>query len=224
MPNSEDARARREALVRGIARRSAPWPGRAWDPGVLQAMRDVPRHVFAPELDLESAYADIPQGIGHGQTISQPTVVALMTQALELSPTTRVLEIGTGSGYQAAVLSRLAKHVYSIEVVPALARSARQHLASLGITNVEVREGDGYAGWPEAAPFDRIVLTAAPEKIPEPLFEQLADGGLLVAPVGPEHALQRLLRARKSGGLVRYDDLGGVMFVPMTGIAQRPAW
>ncbi|MFZ0712206.1 MAG: protein-L-isoaspartate(D-aspartate) O-methyltransferase, partial [Terrimicrobiaceae bacterium] len=151
---------------------------------VLEAMTEVPRHEFVPEALRPRAYADGPLPIGHGQTISQPFIVAYMTQALELSKEDTVLEVGTGSGYQAAILGKLAKEVYTIEIVPPLAESARNILAKLGFQNVHVKLGDGYLGWPEAAPFDAIIVTCAPDRVPEPLVSQLKEGGRLVIPVG----------------------------------------
>jgi protein-L-isoaspartate(D-aspartate) O-methyltransferase len=182
---------------------------------VLDAMREVPRHLFVPEHSLAEAYADHPLPIGHGATISQPTVVGMMSEALELDGTERVLEIGTGSGYQAAVLSRLARHVDTIELVPGLAERARRALAAVGCTNVHVHEGDGWAGLPAGAPYDRILVTAAPETLPESLVAQLAEGGLLVVPVGSQSRDQRLERHRRHGGALLCDDLGAVRFVPM---------
>ncbi len=185
-------------------------------PGVLAAMRNTPRHLFVPEESRGLAYGDHPVAIGYGATISQPYIVAWMTELLEPAKTHRVLEIGTGSGYQAAVLSRLVDHVYSIEIVPELARSATALLAKLGHTNVTVRQGDGYKGWPDAAPFDRIVITAAPPEIPNTLVDQLAPGGKLVAPVGSSPLSQELIVLEKrADGSVRRRSMGGVMFVPM---------
>ncbi len=209
-----EAQERRNQLVRDIARRD-PFDGARWDERVLAVMRQTPRHLFVPQADLASAYRDAPHPIGLGQTISQPTVVAMMTQALELSGTESVLEIGTGSGYQAAILGRLAKSVHTIELHAELAADAKERLAQYGYENVIVRAGDGYAGWPEHAPFDRIILTAAPEALPQALVDQLAEGGILVAPVGPEGWMQRLFRYRKIKGKLVEEDLGGVMFVPM---------
>jgi protein-L-isoaspartate(D-aspartate) O-methyltransferase len=182
---------------------------------VLEAMRAVPRHVFVPEHPLAEAYADHPLPIGHDVTISQPTVVGMMSEALELDGTERVLEIGTGSGYQAAVLARLAQHVDTVEVVPALVARARRALGQVGCTNVDVHCGDGWAGLPDHAPYDRIVVTAAPDQLPESLIAQLAEGGLLVVPVGPQSQDQRLERHRRRGGALLCDDLGAVRFVPM---------
>ncbi len=179
------------------------------DAAVLGAMRATPRHLFAPAALQSNAYEDHPLPIGHGATISQPYVVAWMTELLQPAKTDRVLEIGTGSGYQAAVLSRLAEFVYTIEIVPELARSATKRLGELGYRNVTVREGDGYQGWPEKAPFERIILTAAPKEIPQVLLDQLAPGGRLVAPVGTgfDQSLRVALHSR---------SVGSVVFVPMT--------
>lgn len=186
------------------------------DGRVLDAMRAVPRHAFMPGARLRDAYGDHPFPIGHGQTISQPSLVARMTELLELSPSHRVLEIGTGSGYQAALLSRLAGHVYTIELSPPLGEAARERLARLGYRGVTVRVGDGYRGWPEEAPFDRIMVTAAPDELPQALLDQLAEGGVLIAPVGPEGAVQKLVRVRKKkGGALERDELLDVRFVPM---------
>lgn len=209
-----EAQQRRARLVDDIERRD-PWEGVRWDERVIEVMREVPRHLFVPQADLGAAYRDAPHPIGLGQTISQPTVVAMMTQALDLHGTERVLEIGTGSGYRAAILGKMAKEVYSIEIHEELAMEAKARLAKLGYANVVVRAGDGYAGWPEHAPFDRIVLTAAPDELPKALVEQLAEGGVIVAPVGPEGWMQRLIRYRKVKGKLVEEDLGGVMFVPM---------
>jgi protein-L-isoaspartate(D-aspartate) O-methyltransferase len=174
-------------------------------------MRNVPRHLFV-DVPLEEAYLDLPLPIGWDQTISQPSIVAVMSQALELEGTERVLEIGTGSGYQAAVLSRLAAHVDSMEIVAPLARAAEMRLEALGCVNVDVRVSDGYLGWPERAPYDRIVLTAAPPSVPQALRDQLADCGILVAPVG--QSTQRLVRWQKQNDAF-VEDLGPVIFVPM---------
>ncbi|NUP13157.1 MAG: protein-L-isoaspartate(D-aspartate) O-methyltransferase [Polyangiaceae bacterium] len=215
MTTNDPSATYRARLVEQIARRSEPWPGERWDPRVLEAMRTVPRHAFVPGVSFSLAYDDMPQPIGNGQTISQPTVVAMMTQALALDRNAKLLEIGTGSGYHAAVVSMLAKEVYTIEIHESLATNARETLESLGYRNVHVRHGDGYAGWPEHAPFDRILLTAAPPTLPDTLVEQLAEGGILVAPVGPAGGLQQLVRYRKHGGKLAEEDLGAVMFVPM---------
>jgi protein-L-isoaspartate(D-aspartate) O-methyltransferase len=185
-------------------------------PEVLRALRRVPRHLFVPPDLAAFAYRDHPLPIGAGQTISQPYIVAFMTELLDPQPHHRVLEIGTGSGYQAAVLAQLARTVYSIEIVRPLADQAAARLRSLGYRNIEVRCGDGYAGWPEQAPFDRIILTAAPLEVPPALLEQLKPGGRLVAPVGPSPRAQDLVVIDKSasGRLSRRSVLP-VAFVPM---------
>ncbi len=189
------------------------------DPAVLLVMGEVPRHLFVPDKWREFAYADHPLPIGEDQTISQPYIVAYMTQALQLKPGDRVLEIGTGSGYQAAVLRELVKEVYTIEIVPVLAARSGALLKELGYDNVHVRAGDGYLGWPEAAPFSAVIVTAAPDHVPQPLVEQLAVGGRMVLPVGDE--FQQLVRLSKSQSGVRADTLLPVRFVPMTGKAQK---
>ncbi|HET9468160.1 MAG TPA: protein-L-isoaspartate(D-aspartate) O-methyltransferase [Vicinamibacterales bacterium] len=183
------------------------------DAAVLQAMRRVPRHLFVPDDMRPYAYDDRPLPIGRGQTISQPYIVGYMTQALQLQPSHKVLEIGTGSGYQAAVLAELVKQVYSIEIVPDLAEGARRALAQAGYKNVEVRSGNGYLGWPERAPFDRIIVTAAPPEIPQALIEQLAVGGVMVVPVGT--AYQELVIITKTPGGVTQKRTIEVRFVPM---------
>ena len=182
---------------------------------VLEAMRRVPRHVFVPESQRADAYEDRPLPIGHGQTISQPYIVAFMTQALDVRATDRVLEIGTGSGYQAAVLYELAKEVYTIEIVTPLAERARETLTVLGYRNVHVRAGNGYLGWPEQAPFDRVIVTAAPEEVPPALVDQLNAGGLMAIPVGGIDQELRILR-KNTAGLETLQTLP-VRFVPMTG-------
>jgi len=189
------------------------------DPRVLGALRAVPRHELVPAAERAHAYEDRPLPLGQGQTISQPYIVGVMTELLALDGSERVLEIGTGSGYQAAVLSLLAREVYSIEIVPELARRAAADLARLGFANVHVREGDGYRGWPEAAPFDAIVVTAAPDHVPEPLVEQLAMGGRMVVPVG--ESLQDLVLVRRERDGIHRERGLGVRFVPMTGEAER---
>ncbi len=184
-------------------------------PRVIAAMRAVPRHAFLPDTLASEAYADRALPIGHGQTISQPTVVAMMTEALELAPEHRVLEIGTGSGYQAAILSLLCREVFTIEIVAPLAEEASERLERLGYRNVRVRAGDGYGGWPDRAPFDRVVMTAAPPQIPQKLLDQLADPGVLVGPVGDPGWIQALVRVRKLAGKYREERLTSVRFVPM---------
>lgn len=186
------------------------------DAKVLRVMRDTPRHRFVPEGLRAHACDDTPLPIGHGATISQPFIVALMTELLAAGGQHNVLEIGTGSGYQAAVLARLARHVYSIEIVPELARSATARLAELGYRNVTVRQGDGYRGWPDRAPFDRIILTAAPPEVPQALLDQLARGGILVAPVGSGWLGQELVVIEKTAaGAIRRRSVTPVQFVPM---------
>jgi protein-L-isoaspartate(D-aspartate) O-methyltransferase len=189
------------------------------DARTLAAMRKVPRHLFVPPGMAAQAYDDHPLPIGHGQTISQPYIVAFMTEALKLEGGETVLEIGTGSGYQAAVLAEIAARVYSIEIVSALAAEARARLAALGYTNVEVRAGDGYQGWPEAAPFDAIVVTAAAPRIPAPLEAQLRDGGRLVLPVGDEW--QELVVVTRRGDRFETKHVLPVRFVPMTGAVRE---
>jgi protein-L-isoaspartate(D-aspartate) O-methyltransferase len=183
---------------------------------VLDAIAKVPRHLFMDSSFIQFAYKDQAFPIGSGQTISQPFTVAFQTQLLDVQPNDKILEVGTGSGYQAAVLSPLVKHIYTIEIVPELARSAKAALEARGYKNVTVRTGDGYQGWPEEAPFDRIVVTAAPPEIPKSLLEQLAPGGRLVAPVGSTPFTQELLVVDKTPqGQIRRRSVGGVAFVPM---------
>ncbi|MSV30538.1 MAG: protein-L-isoaspartate(D-aspartate) O-methyltransferase [Bryobacterales bacterium] len=182
---------------------------------VLGAMRSTPRHEFIPK-GAGPAYADHPLPIGFDATISQPYVVALMTELLKPEKTHRILEVGTGSGYQAAVVSQLVSWVYTIEIVPELARSARENLARLGYANITVRPaGDGFAGWPERAPFEGILMTAAPVEIPAALIAQLANGGRLVAPVGPSRFQDLVLVEKSPEGKIRRSSYGGVSFVPM---------
>ena len=186
------------------------------DPRVLDVMKVVERHKFVPEKYSESAYNDGPLPIGHGQTISQPFIVAFMTENLKLEPSHKVLEIGTGSGYQAAVLSELCDHVYTIEIVDELANESAERLGRLGFNNITVRSGDGYMGWPEEAPFDRIMVTAAPEEIPELLTEQLVEGGVMVIPVGKQYEIQYLwVITKEAGGLIKKEKILPVRFVPM---------
>jgi protein-L-isoaspartate(D-aspartate) O-methyltransferase len=187
---------------------------------VLRAMGKVPRHEFVAESLRSLAYQDCPLPIGNGQTISQPYIVAFMSEQLEPKPTDRVLEIGTGSGYQAAVLAELVAQVYTLEIIDDLAKRAAGDLKRLGYTNVQVRAGDGYKGWPEAAPFDAVIVTCAPEKVPQPLIEQLRDGGRMIIPVGPRWS-QELLLLRKNGEKLERQAVLPVRFVPMTGQAQR---
>ena len=189
------------------------------DPGVLRAMREVPRHEFVPADRKGAAYSDTPLPIGEGQTISQPYIVAFMAEALGLKPGDKVLEIGTGSGYQAAVLAKLTPKVFSIEIVCGLERSARETLDRLGFGSVRTGCADGYRGWPEEAPFDAIILAAAPEHIPPPLLEQLADGGRLIAPVGAYP--QQLVLVRRKKKEFSEERLLPVAFVPMIGEARK---
>jgi len=204
-------KARREAMVAGqIKARGID------DPRVLNAMREVQRHEFVPEKLRSEAYDDHPLSIGLGQTISQPYIVAYMTQVLELKPGDKVLEAGTGSGYQAAVLSRMTDKVFSVEIICELERAARATLDRLGYSSVRTRCADGYNGWPEEAPFDAIMVTAAPEQVPQPLLDQLKPGGKLVMPIGPAFA-QELILVRRTGSGFKRETLLSVAFVPMTG-------
>lgn len=206
------AAARRRMVEQDLAARGVH------DPAVLAAMGTVPREVFVPDDLIEHAYDDGPLPIGEGQTISQPYVVALMLEAAELAFGARLLEIGTGSGYAAAVAARMGVRVWTIERLAALADGARGRLAALGIEGVEVRCADGTLGWPEVAPFDAVVVTAGGPTVPPTLLDQLADGGRLVMPVGLRDGHQELLRVRRAGGAFRTEDLGGVQFVPLIGV------
>ena len=185
------------------------------DPRVLSALLKVERHRFVSEEYLNSAYSDQPLPIGEGQTISQPYIVALMTELLELKGNEKVLEIGTGSGYQAAILAELGKEVYTIEIVEPLASMAKNRLLQLGYQNIKVKVGDGYLGWPEFSPFDAIIITCAPDHIPEPLVEQLKEGGCMVLPVGAY--AQQLKKIVKRSGKIESTNIIPVIFVPMTG-------
>jgi protein-L-isoaspartate(D-aspartate) O-methyltransferase len=182
---------------------------------VLEVMGQVPRHEFVPANLAREAYADYPLPIGHGQTISQPYIVAFMTQMLDPQPGDRVLEIGTGCGYQAAVLSPLVKEVCTIEIVEPLARQAEATLQRLGYKNIKAKAGDGFQGWPELAPFDAIIVTCAPEQVPEPLIAQLKEGGKMIIPVGPQHH-QELCLLTKEQGKIKQQAVLAVRFVPMT--------
>jgi len=205
------------ARIEAEARATAPWTGRpVLSPRVLDALRATDRAAFMPASAAAKAYADAPYPIGHGQTISQPFIVALMTDLLDLTPDSRVLEVGTGSGYQAAVLARLAREVFSIETIPALSRQAGEALARAGLRNVALRVGDGAAGWPEAAPFDAIIVTAAAAGVPPALLDQLASPGRMVVPVGPPGAEQELrLIARDAAGALSEQGVLAVRFVPL---------
>jgi protein-L-isoaspartate(D-aspartate) O-methyltransferase len=203
--------------VKNLAATAGIRPARALDTRVLAAMREVPRHAFVPEAVRRHAYENRPLPIGHEATISQPYIVALMTDLLDPRSEHRVLEVGTGSGYQAAILSRLVRTVHSIEIVEPLARRAAADLSALGFANVTVRAGDGYAGWPDRAPFDRIVVTAGADHIPQPLVDQLAPGGRMVIPVGrtPE-TLQLTLVTKDARSRIRKRQVLPVNFVPLT--------
>ena len=189
------------------------------DPVVLKAMRDVPRHFFVPQNVISRAYRDTALPIGEGQTISQPYVVALMTAGLKLKSDYRVLEIGTGSGYQAAVLAKIVKEVYTIEIKKKLHQRSNRLLENLDFTNIKTRHGDGYFGWPEAAPFDAIMITAAVNHVPPPLLKQLKEGSLLILPLGNPFSYQNLTLVIKKGGDYTTRSITGVLFVPMTGRA-----
>lgn len=223
--DDRDYAAAREHMVTTIERITesvTPAGQRRLDPAVLDVMRRVPRHRLVPDDIRDDAYDDRPLPIGHDQTISQPFIVALMTDLLRPKRQDVVLEVGTGSGYQAAVLSQLVAHVYTIEIVEPLARKAASDLAALGYRNISVRAGDGYAGWPEHAPFDGIIVTAGANHIPQPLIEQLKPGARMVIPVGPNSASQVLtLVEKQSDGDVRIRRILPVAFVPLTGDRAR---
>ncbi len=216
-PALERARHRLMMEIAADVRETASRTGRpALSPRVMAAMGKVRREDFVPPMEAERAFANRPLPIGHGQTISQPFIVALMTDLLDLAPADRVLEIGTGSGYQAAVLGELVARVSSIEFVPALAEAAKHRLAALGYANVEVRQGDGYRGWPERAPFDAVIVTAAAPEIPPALVDQLKPGGRLVIPVGRPNQRQILFRGvRNDDGTLATREVLAVAFVPM---------
>ena len=209
--------ARRRAMVAEITARQFGAPS-GFERRVVEAMGKVPRHLFVPESQKQHAYENRPLPIGEGQTISQPYIVALMTDLLKLERHHRVLEVGTGSGYQAAVLAELARSVHTIEIVEPLGRQASERLARLGYRNVEVRIGDGYKGWPEAAPFDAIMVTAGAPHVPPPLVQQLKPGGRMVIPVGPASMIQHLmLIEKKADGSTVSREIIPVRFVPLTG-------
>lgn len=215
-PRSSERRAQRRAMVeRQIAARGVR------DRAVLDALTHVPRHWFVPDNVQAAAYSDRPLPIGEGQTISQPYIVALMTEALDLTRDSKVLEIGTGSGYQAAVLAEITPHVFTIEIVEPLGRRAISVFDSRGYATIQARIGDGYAGWPKHAPFDAVIVTCAPDHIPPKLVEQLKPGGRLCIPVGDQGRIQKLVLVKKSEeGKLKSTDLIPVRFVPMTGEAQ----
>ena len=214
-PQAGDLGAQRAAMVeRQIAARGIA------DPATLEAMRTVPRHEFLPLRLRDEAYMDYPLPIGHGQTISQPFIVAFMTEAIRPQPGEKILEIGAGSGYQAAILAEMGADVYTVEIVEPLAEMAGQTLQRLGYDNAHVKHGDGYRGWPEHAPFDAIIVTCAPDKIPPDLVAQLKEGGRMIIPVGGGMS-QELVLLRKAGGKIEKQSVLPVRFVPMTGEAQN---
>lgn len=213
-PNSISV-ARERMVIEQIQRRGVK------DARVLEAMRKTPRHEFMPPDVRNLAYDDRAIAIGYSQTISQPYVVAFMTEALALKPEDRVLEIGTGSGYQAAILAELVKEVYTIEILEPLGKRAADTLARLEYENVQARIGDGFRGWEEAAPFDAIIVTCAPHAVPQPLIDQLVDGGRMIIPVGPQGEPQNLVLLKKIGNKVEQQKVLPVTFVPMTGEAKK---
>jgi protein-L-isoaspartate(D-aspartate) O-methyltransferase len=214
---AERVKEREEMVAEQIAARDVK------DPNVLKAMRIVPRHAFIPENEQQAAYGDHPLPIGFEQTISQPYIVAFMTEALALKPDSKVLEIGTGSGYQAAVCAEIAAEVYTIEIIEGLAKRAEEKLKELGYTNVFVKAGDGYFGWPEKAPFDAIIGTAAAGRIPPPLIEQLKPGGRMILPYETEYGFQHLVLITKDEkGKISKRNVMPVRFVPMTGEVTKP--
>ena len=209
LTEQRDAMVEQQIEARGIS-----------DPATLEAMRSVPRHEFLPLRLREEAYGDYPLPIGHGQTISQPYIVAFMTEAIRPQPGEKILEVGAGSGYQAAVLAQMGAEVYTMEIVAPLAEMARQTLDRLGYRSAQVKHGDGYRGWPEHAPYDAVVVTCAPDKIPPDLVEQLRDGGRMIIPVGGGME-QELILLRKHAGKVEKQSVLPVRFVPMTGEAEK---
>jgi len=212
-----ERQAERNAMVQDLQRHGSG-PTRITDDAVLRAMKEVPRHRFVPDTLQHAAYADRPLPIGHGQTISQPYIVALMTQLADVRPGLRVLEVGTGSGYQAAVLARFTDHVYTVEIIEPLAERAQAVFRREGLVTIGAKHGDGYYGWEAHAPYDRIVVTAAAKHIPPPLVAQLKPGGHMVIPVGPRWGAQRLMLVLKdSSGDVRTRSILSVRFVPLTG-------
>ncbi|MHC4208277.1 MAG: protein-L-isoaspartate(D-aspartate) O-methyltransferase [Planctomycetota bacterium] len=222
-PSAAELAEQRHGMVETqIAHPRGDFRERVADETVLAAMRAVPRHVFVPDKARRLAYGDFPLSIGHGQTISQPYIVAVMTELLKLDADDKVLEIGTGSGYQAAVLAHLTPHVYTIEIVEPLHERAKRVLAQEQYDEISCRRGDGYSGWPEHAPFDAIIVTCAAGHLPPPLWEQLAPGGRIVIPIGGPYQTQRLVMVTKEAdGTRRSQAIMLVRFVPMTGEAQR---
>ena len=219
-PDGDGRSARDAERARRVAMVSSQIEARGvHDARVLEAMRNVPRHLFVPRPLRAEAYRDGPLSIGRQQTISQPYIVALMTELMRPEPSMRVLEIGTGSGYQAAVLAECVEKVFTIEIIPELGRLAAARLDELGYSNIHARIGDGFDGWPEEAPFDGILVTAAPSEIPQPLLDQLAEGGRLVIPVG--RGSQDLIVVTREGGELREEKVTPVRFVPMTGKAEE---
>ena len=215
-PRFPERRKERHALVKKLEQQGINLPQ------VLQAMQHVPRHLFIPKSQRHNAYRNTPLPIGHRQTISQPYIVAYMTQMLDIEPGEKVLEIGTGSGYQAAVLSELTPNVFTIEIVEPLAKQARNRFNKLGYNTIKTKTGDGYKGWPEFAPFHKIILTAAAPKVPDPLIEQLKPGGILVMPFGEPMGPQRLIKITKNkDGETERREVLPVRFVPMTGEVQK---
>lgn len=205
----EELQKKREEMVNLIKSRGIK------DEKVLKAMLKVPRHLFVDKALWDSAYGDFPLPIGYGQTISQPYIVALMTESLRLRENEKVLEIGTGSGYQAAILAEITRKVYTVEIIKELADKAKERLRSLGYTYVMVKWDDGYYGWKEYAPYDAIIVTCAPDHVPPPLTQQLKEGGRMVIPVGPPGMYQTLWLIEKINGKLKFTDLGGVLFVPL---------
>jgi protein-L-isoaspartate(D-aspartate) O-methyltransferase len=221
-PGAAERADERAAMVTGQIARSRDGRTPVTDERVLAAMRAVPRHVFVPKSNRPRAYADSPLPIGHGQTISQPYIVAFMSELLQLGPESKVLEIGTGSGYQAAVLAHLTPNVYTVEIIEPLAERAERTLAEQSYTTVKCRRSDGYYGWPEHAPYDAIIVTCAAGHLPPPLWEQLAPGGRIVIPIGGPYEVQRLVVAAKHlDGSQHTRTVMPVRFVPMTGEAAN---
>lgn len=219
MPNDQQLREENRSVLLEKTLRNAPYKIESED--VLNAMAAVRREEFCPPELRHRAYENRPLPIGHDQTISQPYIVAFMTEQLQAQKTDRVLEIGTGSGYQAAVLSSLVDHVYTIEIVEPLGKEATKRLSQLGYDNISVKIGDGYQGWAEHAPFDAVIVTCAPDAIPQPLIEQLTDGGRMIIPVGEQGGRQTLILLEKRGGEIHQTAVLPVAFVPMTGEAQE---